>query len=168
MVYNRKTIFSIPHFPAITYWIIRYGCFYYIATLDWWISNVNVIIISHVVFFFIFDFTQSFWPQKVSLDSKLASVIQGIALSMLFQFTTIGFWKWRSAGESLMESQRCFFFLFPFFLFDLHKDKLQEWTGHSHWFSENLKLVEISKNDFNTTSTSSKVVLNFKIRRVWL
>ena len=23
------------------------------------------------------------------------------------------------------------------------KDELQEWTGHSHWFSENLKLVEL-------------------------
>ncbi len=33
----------------------------------------------------------------------------------------------------------------------LGKDELQEWTGHSTLISENLKLVEISKNDFNTT-----------------
>jgi hypothetical protein len=30
------------------------------------------------------------------------------------------------------------------------KDKLQEWTGHSTLISENLKIVEISKNNFNT------------------
>ena len=30
-----QTIFSIPQFPAITYWLIQYGCFYYIAILDW-------------------------------------------------------------------------------------------------------------------------------------
>ena len=30
-----QTIFFIPQFTAITYWIIRYGCFYYIAILDW-------------------------------------------------------------------------------------------------------------------------------------
>ena len=29
------------------------------------------------------------------------------------------------------------------------KDELQEWTGHSHWFSENLKLVDTYiKNKF--------------------
>ena len=50
----------------------------------------------------------------------------------------------------------------------LSKDKLQEWTGNSTLFSENLKIVEISKNNFNTIETSSKVVLVFKIRRAWL
>ena len=50
----------------------------------------------------------------------------------------------------------------------LYKDKLQEWTGHSTLISENLKIVEISKNNFNTIETSSKVVLIFKIWRVWL
>ena len=32
----------------------------------------------------------------------------------------------------------------------LSKDKLQEWTGHSTLISENLKIVEISKNNFDT------------------
>jgi hypothetical protein len=35
-------------------------------------------------------------------------------------------------------------------VFALCKDKLQEWTGHSTLISENLKIVEISKNYFNT------------------
>ena len=39
-----QTIFSIPQFPAITYWIIRYGWFYYIAILDWNISRLEFFI----------------------------------------------------------------------------------------------------------------------------
>jgi hypothetical protein len=31
----------------------------------------------------------------------------------------------------------------------LEQGQLQEWTEHSHWFFENLKPVEISKNLFN-------------------
>ena len=36
------------------------------------------------------------------------------------------------------------------FLLNQAKDNLQEWTGHSTLISENLKLIEISKNNFNT------------------
>ena len=34
-----QTIFSIPKFQAIRYWIIRYGSFYYISILDWFIHG---------------------------------------------------------------------------------------------------------------------------------
>ena len=85
----------------------------------------------YVLFFFSFDFTQKFWPQKVFLDIKLASLIQGIALLMLFQFTTTGFWKWRSVGESLMESRRCFCFFFSFSLI-----YTMQWGHKSFWLRE--------------------------------
>jgi hypothetical protein len=58
------------------------------------------------------------------------------------------------------------------FLLSIHihssKDKLQIWIGHSTLISENLKPVEISKNNSNIKITSSKVVLIFKIRRARL
>ena len=52
----------------------------------------------------------------------------------------------KNVDEKKSVDLQMFFFIHT----SLSKEVLQEWRVHSHWFSVNQKLVEISKNNFNT------------------
>ena len=62
---------------------------------------------------------------------------------------------WKRGTRKLFYSKKTLFlsrFLYKKLLnFHLHRGGASVWRVHSHWSLENLKLVEISKNDFNTT-----------------